>query len=486
MKILDIECRRPNGNEKREDNRIHHSSFFVRYSIFFILPFLSACLVGGRYTEAPPSGIDTTYRYPNQASTDSITLLTWTQIYQDTVLDRLIKTTLDSNRNLLTAAARVEEEEEIAGAVKSQLWPSINYGGSAGYTSVGSDAQKVGAGYNGATYSVAASLDWEADIWGRLRHQKKAAQADFLASEENRNSLQVSLIAEVATDYFILNDLDNRLAISQGTYAARHENTLLITARFDTGYVSELDKFQAIQQESVAASAVPEFERQINIIENALRVLEGLPPGQIPRGLRNETQTFVSNIPSGIPSELLLRRPDIRASNYQVEAEFNRVGVAKANQFPVISITGILGFASPELNTLLSSSGLIAGGAGGIFGPLFHFGELKHLTRSEEARLKEISYQYQETLLDAFSDVDNSLKNYESYSRQYDILQKEVNAAQSALTLSDARYKFGYADYTEVIIQQDNLFNAQLQESFVLQSKLNSIVSVYRSLGGGW
>jgi multidrug efflux system outer membrane protein len=446
----------------------------------------SGCLVGGKYKSPPRSGIDSTFRYPNQASTDSITLLQWTQIYQDTVLDHLIKTTLDSNRNLLTAAARVQESGEIAGAVKAQLFPSLNYSAGAGYSSVGSSAEKVGAGINGGSYSVTASLDWEIDIWGRITHQKKAAQADFLASEENRNSLQVSLVAEVATDYFILRDLDNRLAISQRTFDARRHNTELITARFDTGYVSELDRFQAIQQESVAAAAVPEFERQINIIQNALRVLQGLPPGQIPRGLENINQTFVPNLPSGIPSQLLERRPDIRSANYAVEAEFNRVGVAKANQFPVISITGILGFASPELSTLLGSGGLIASGAGGIFGPLFHFNELRHLTRAEKFRLQEVSYQYQETVLEAFSDVDNSLKNYESYTRQYDILRQQVDAARGALTLSEARYNFGYTDYTEVIIQQDNLFNAELQESFILQSKLNSIVSLYRSLGGGW
>src|SRR4030095_15167306 len=174
---------------------------------------------------------------------------------------------------------------------------------------------------------------------------------------------------------------------------ARHQNTELITARFDTGYVSELDKFQAIQQESVAAAAIPEFERQINIIQNALRVLQGLPPGPIPRGLANVDQTFVPSIPSGIPSELLERRPDIREANYLVEAEFNRVGVAKANQFPVVSLTGIFGFAIPELSTLRASGGLVATGAGGIFGPLFHFGELKHLTNAERFRLQEFAYQ---------------------------------------------------------------------------------------------
>jgi multidrug efflux system outer membrane protein len=344
----------------------------------------------------------------------------------------------------------------------------------------------VGAGIDGAAYSIYGSLDWELDLWGKLRYSKRTAQAEFLASEENRNLLQTSLIADVATNYFILRDLDNRLAIAKRTYDARHYNTLLITARFDTGYVSELDKFQAIQQESVAAVAIPEFERLINIYQNALRVLQGLPPGPIQRGASNVDQIFVAGIPSGIPSELLERRPDIREASYRVEAQFNRAGIAVANQFPSISLTGILGFASPDLSTFLGSSGLVASGAGAIFGPLFHFGELNHVTRAERARLQQVSYYYQETVLRAFTDVDNSLKNYESYTRQYDILRQQVNAARNALRLSEARYNFGYTDYTEVIIQQDNLFNAELQESFILQSKLNSMVSLYRSLGGGW
>jgi len=464
----------------------HQSAIAACTLLLAITITISGCLINGKYEAPPRSGIDSTYRYPNQASTDSITLLKWTDIYQDPTLQKLIKTTLDSNRNLLTAASRVEESSELAGAVKAQLWPSLTYSAQGGYGSVGTDAEKVGAGINGGVIGVSARLDWEIDLFGKLTYQKKSAQAEFLASQENRNAVQVSLIAEVATDYFILRDLDNRLAISQQTYDARHQNTLLITAKFDTGYVSALDKYQAIQQESVAAAAVPEFERQINIIQNALRVLQGLPPGQIPRGLENINQTFVPNLPSGIPSQLLQRRPDIREANHLVEAEFDRVGIAKANQFPTISLTGILGFASPELSTLFSSSGLVATGLGGIFGPLFHFNELQHLTNAEKYRLQEVSYQYQETVIEAFTDVDNSLKNYESYTKQYDILHTQVAAADSALHLSEARYNFGYTDYTEVIIQQDNLFNAQLQESFVLQSKLNSIVSLYRSLGGGW
>lgn len=442
----------------------------------------SGCMVGGKFTQ-PQVATDSIY--PNQASADSITNLTWVALYQDTVLARFIKTTLDSNRNLLTAAARVEEAREIAGVVKANLYPAIGLSAGAAYGTAGTDAQKLGQ-LDGGSLSAFGTLSWEIDIWGKLRHAKRAAQSDFLAEIENRNALQVSLIAEVASNYFILRDLDNRLDIAKRTLISRHENTMIITARFDTGYVSELDKLQAEQQEYVAEGAIPEFERQITQIENALRVLMGMNPGTVIRGKPNVDQVIVPTIPSGIPAELLDRRPDIRSASLQMQAQFDRVGVAKANRLPVISLTGLLGFASPELNTFLTSGGFAAGGGAGLFAPLFNFGKLKHATKAEEFRLQQSTYQYQETILEAFSDVDNSLKNYESYTRQYDIVHRQVEAARKALILSEARYNFGYTDYTEVIIQQDNLFSAELNESFLLQSKLNSTVSLYRSLGGGW
>ncbi|MBX7108004.1 MAG: TolC family protein [Chitinophagales bacterium] len=442
----------------------------------------SGCVVGGKFTQ-PQVATDSIY--PNQVSADSITNLTWVALYQDTVLARFIKTTLDSNRNLLTAAARVEEAREIAGVVKANLYPAIGLSAGAAYGTAGTDAQKLGQ-LDGGSLSAFGTLSWEIDIWGKLRHAKRAAQSDFLAEIENRNALQVSLIAEVASNYFILRDLDNRLDIAKRTLISRHENTMIITARFDTGYVSELDKLQAEQQEYVAEGAIPEFERQITQIENALRVLMGMNPGTVIRGKPNVDQVIVPTIPSGIPAELLDRRPDIRSASLQMQAQFDRVGVAKANRLPVISLTGLLGFASPELNTFLTSGGFAAGGGAGLFAPLFNFGKLKHATKAEEFRLQQSAYQYQETILEAFSDVDNSLKNYESYTRQYDIVHRQVEAARKALILSEARYNFGYTDYTEVIIQQDNLFSAELNESFLLQSKLNSTVSLYRSLGGGW
>ncbi len=451
-------------------------------AFIWLVILFNGCMVGGQF-EQPVVSADSIY--PNQVTADSMTNISWFALYQDTVLQRLIKTALDSNRNLLTAAARVEEAREIAGVVKANLYPSVGYQLSAGYGDAGSSAQQLGY-LQGGVFKGFGTLDWEVDLWGKLRHAKRAAQSDFLAQEENRLALQVSLVSEVASNYFILRDLDYRLQIAKRTQISRNENTRIITARFDTGYVSELDKLQAEQQEYVVAGAVPEFERLITITENSLRVLLGMRPGPINRGQTNVEQVFVPQIPSGLPSELLLRRPDIRSVNLQMQAQFDRVGVSIANRFPSLNLTGLLGFASPELNTFFGASGFVAAGGAGLFGPLFNFGKLKHATKAEQFRLQQFTYQYQQTVLEAFSDVDNSLKNYQSYTQQYEIVRLQVEAARKALALSEARYNFGYTDYTEVVLQQDNLYNAELNESFILQSKLNAIVGLYRSLGGGF
>jgi multidrug efflux system outer membrane protein len=283
-----------------------------------------------------------------------------------------------------------------------------------------------------------------------------------------------------------LGDLDSRLAIAERTLAARRENTRLITERFNKGYVPELDKLQAEQQEGFVAATIPELKRSIIEIENALRVLAGQNPGTITRGLQNPAQDLSIAIPAGIPSQLLLRRPDVRAAEKQMEAQFNIVGVAKANMFPSIGLTGILGFASPQLNTLLSSEGFIASGAGSIFGPLFEFNRNRSRKRAEQYRLEQVAYDYEQTVLLAFADVDNSLYGYRSYAEQYEILDKQVTAATKALQLTQARYDYGYTSYLEVIIQEDNLFQAENQRSFILQKKLSSVVNLYKSLGGGW
>jgi multidrug efflux system outer membrane protein len=209
-------------------------------------------------------------------------------------------------------------------------------------------------------------------------------------------------------------------------------------------------------------------------------------PGPISRGQTLYQQTVSPDIPEGLPSQLLERRPDIREAERRLEAQFNYIGVAKANLYPSLSLTGLLGFASPQLSSLLGSGGFVANGFAGIVGPIFEFNRNKRRIRVEEYRTKQLAAQYEQTVLNAFADVDNALAQYRTYDQEHQIRHLQVMAAQKALQLVQARYDFGYSSYYEVVIQQNLLFDAELAESTTLQQKINSIVFLYKSLGGGW
>lgn len=459
----------------------------TKYAYRILLPgmlaVLSGCMIGKKY-QRPEAPVDISYR--ESAATDSSSLVKWFELYQDTVLQNIIQTTLDSNRDLLTAAARIEEARMQSAIIKANLYPQLNYTASAGGGHAGTDAQKVAAGIQGSSFNAFAVLDWELDIWGRLRHNSRAAVAQFLAEVNNRNALQASLVAEAASQYFLLRDLDNRMAIARQTLIGRKENTRIISDRFSKGYVAEIDKLQAMQQEYVVAATIPALQRQIVTIENTIRLLMGMGPGTVARGYSNFDQIVSPDIPVGLPSSLLERRPDIMAAEKSLQAQFERVGAAQANRLPTLSLTGILGFASPQLSTFISSSGFVANGFGDIAGPLFNFGQRKNAVIAQRQRLEQSYYQYQKIVLSAFGDVDNSLTFYRTFTEEYDLRKAQVEAAQKALVLANARYNNGYTSYVEVILMQDNLFEAQFAESQALNGKLTSIVQLYKSLGGGW
>jgi len=398
----------------------------------------------------------------------------------------MIQATLDSNRDLLTAAARIDEARYQAQSIKANIYPALDYSAQAGGGKAGTEAQKVAGGFQGGVLNAFAVLNWEIDVWGKLRHANRAAIAQYLSEVQNRNALKVSLVAEVASLYFLLRDLDNRLYISQQTLTSRRENTRIISERFAKGYVPELDKLQAIQQEAIAAATIPFLQRQIIQTENSLRLLMGLGPGTTPRGASNFEQVLSPQIPVGLPSQLLQRRPDIMASEKALNAQFELIGVAQANRLPTISLTGVLGFASPQLSTFIGSSGMVANGFGNITGPIFNFNQRKNQLEAQRKRSEQAYYQYQQTVLFAFGDVDNALAFYKTFTEEYEQRRIQAEAAARALTLSRARYDFGYTSYTEVVIAENVLFDAQFQQSQTMQGKLNSIVLLYKALGGGW
>lgn len=448
-----------------------------------LLLLAAGCMVGPKYQQEQH---DPKVTYNGALNADTTDLVQWTQFYDDPVLVKLIQTTLDSNRNMWLTAARVEEARLLAGAAKADLYPQLGYSVTGGGGSAGTDARRQG-NVDGGFFEVFAQLRWEIDIWGRLRHSNRAAQALYFEQQYVRHGLQVSLVAEVAGNYFLLRDLDNRLAIARRTLASRQENTRIIAARFDEGYTNEVDKLQAIQQEQGAAAVIPNIERQVRQVENALRVLQGLGPGPIERGRPNtEQQLSPDPIPMGLPSQLLERRPDIIAAEFNLQRLTERAGVSVAERFPTLSLTGVLGFASPELGTLLTGDGAVANGFGSLAGPIFQWNQRRNVAEAAKQRILIAAAERDQTVLDAFADVDNALEFYRTYTAENQARQTQVEAARKALDLSMARYNYGYTSYLEVLIAENNLFSAELEESATRGQRLSSVVGLFRALGGGW
>jgi multidrug efflux system outer membrane protein len=412
-------------------------------------------------------------------------LIKWFDLFQDTALQTIIKTTLANNKDLATAAARVDEARFQLDVVRVNTLPSFGYEAQTGGGRADNSALKVGGGFNSGVNKAFGVLNWELDLWGRLKRTTEAARAQLLAQQGVTNALKVSLIAEVANAYFLLCDLDNRLQIAIRTVEDRKESTKIINERFKKGYVAELDKLQAMQQEAFAAALVPNIKRQITQVENALNVLMARMPQSITRGQLLFAQTLTPAIPVGLPSQLLERRPDIVAAEQSLKAQFQRIGIAKAAMFPTLSLTGVLGFASPQLSSMLNG-GFVANGFAGVTGPIFQFNQNKNRVLVEQKRTEQAQLQYEQTVIKAFADVNNALVQNSTYAEEFARRKEQVDAATKAYGLSKARYEYGYTSYLEVLIQENNLFDAELQVSVLYQQRLNAMVALYRSLGGGW
>jgi multidrug efflux system outer membrane protein len=447
-----------------------------------LLLLISGCKVGGTYQKAT---VETPTVFNNANNADTTPLVKWFELFKDTALQTIINTTLNNNKNLLVASNRILEAQIQTDIIRINQNPSFGYQVQAGGGKAENEALKVAGGLNSAVFKAAGVLNWEIDLWGKLRGATASAQAQYLASVETSHALKVSLVAEAASLYFLMRDLDNRLNIAQRTLASRKESTKIITQRYDKGYISELDKFQAIQQEAQAAALIPNIQRQISQTENALNVLMARNGGIISRGPSIFNQLMATDIPVGLPSQLLLRRPDIRAAEKTLNAQFERIGIAQAAMYPSFSLTGLLGFASPQLSSMVSN-GFVANGFAGLTGPIFQFNQNRKRVEVEKVRTTQVQLQYEQTVIASFADVNNALIARKTFEEEYQNRKIQADAGRKALELSNARYNFGYTSYLEVLTQENFLFDAELQESILMQQKLNALVSLYRALGGGW
>jgi outer membrane protein, multidrug efflux system len=461
--------------------RINMSKKLLLFTLSAFL-ILGSCRVTKEYEQ--PKTV-TPNAFADNINVDTAPLVKWFEIFKDTALQTIIRTTLDSNKNLQLASSRALEALVQTDIIRKNQYPYFGYQAQTGGGTAGSEAVKVAGGLNSALFNVSGLLNWEIDVFGKLKGATLAAQAQYFAIEENRNAVKVSLVAEAASLYFLLRDLDNRLLIALRTLVSRKENTRIITERYNKGYISELDRYQAVQQEAQAAAIIPNVQRQIAQTENALNLLMAKTQGPISRGATLFSQIMTPNIPTGLPSQLLQRRPDIRASEKQLNAQYERIGVAEAARYPSFSLTGILGFASPQLSSLISG-GFVANGFAGIAGPIFNFDQNKKRVEVQKIRTQQAQIEYEQTVLASFADVKNALIATKTYELEYNQRKIQVDAGKKALELSNARYDFGYTSYLEVLTQENILLEAELQESILMQQKLNSMVSLYKALGGGW
>lgn len=442
-----------------------------------LLAILSSCMVGKEYKRPEMNSPGAWMEQNNYLKTpDSVSRLKWFEIFNDKILNSLIDTALQYNYDLANAAIRIEQARAAYGIAKADLLPSVGYSG--------------GANVNGSSgskdYNILATASWEIDFWGKLRHAKRASYAEILASEEGLKTVTITLISDVSTYYFLMRDLDNRLAIAQRSMESRTEYFNLVNARFEGGDVSELDKLQADQQLQVAKATINILKRQLNGTERSLNILLGQTPQSILRGIDNDSQQLVDAIPAGLPSSILLQRPDVKQAEYYLQAETDRIGVTQAMRLPSISLTGFLGFASPDLSSLISDASFVSGATAGIMGPIFAFGANKRRVEIQQKQAEIAANNYLNIYLKALGEVESGLVAIETYAGEYEARRRQAESASRWLKLSQERYKSGYTDYLEVLIAENAMLDSELQASATRAQQLSSYIYLYRSLGGGW
>jgi multidrug efflux system outer membrane protein len=460
---------------------IDMSRTFKYLSLVLLIFLAGSCAVGPNF-QRPVVNPPAEFRF-DLSGQDSTEILSWWEIFNDPTLDSLVKIALKENRDVRIAASRIEEARAAVGYNKADMWPRIGYEGN---ILSGNLNPVLSAGSTDfvSNYYAAPVLSWEIDFWGKYRRATESARAELFASEYGHRSIMISLISDVANVYFQLLDADNRLNISYRTLETRREYLNIIQERFNKGVVAEIDLNQAQIQEAVAAASVPQYTRQVAQLEHALSVLLGRYPGPIARTSNLENQIIPPDIPPGLPSNLLERRPDLLEAENMVHAQNARIGIAQAMRFPTFSLTALFGVASPELSFSAASAAWSVSGT--ILGPLFNFGKNKRRVEIERKRTEQAYLAYDQAALQAFRETEDALIAVSSYRDELTAVMRQRAAAENAAMLSQARYNEGITSYLEVLDSERTLFDASLQASVTLQLRLNSYVALYKALGGGW
>jgi len=456
--------------------------YLFTLSIMFGVLFVAGCAMGPDYERPETSMPDGFGQVVDSGA--SIANLNWWELFNDEQLNLLVRTALEQNKDMAIAVSRIEEARAALGFVRSDQYPQFEVAAGAGRSnSIPGTSFITGVSNN---FVLAGNLSFELDLWGKLRRSTEAAQAELLATVEASNSVMITLIADVASAYLLLLDLDHRVAISERTLSTRIESLGIIQARFDRGTVPLIDVNQAQIEMYDAEAQLVALQRESVQVENLLSILLGQHPGAIVREPRDISTMEPLVVPAGLPSELLERRPDIRSVEQQLAAQTARIGVAEAIRFPSLSLTGSLGLASDDLSGFFSSDNKTWGLSAGLIAPVFNAGRNKRRVEVEIARTEQALLQYQQTVLQALREVEDSLVGVHSYENEVLAREQQEEAALSAAKLSRARYDGGVTSYLEVLESERSLFRAELLASSTMREQLVSYVTLYKALGGGW
>jgi multidrug efflux system outer membrane protein len=446
---------------------------------------LAGCAIGPNY-QRPELPTTDTFRSQDLAETASLADLAWWEVFQDEALGGLTREALERNLDLRQAVANVERARYVAAVSRSEFFPQLGYEADA---AVGEDTflgtPTPDSGY-GDSYATLVNLAWEIDIWGRIRRSSEASRADLLATEAFRRGVVLSLVAEVAQAYFELRELDLELEIARATVESFQETLDIFERQYRGGVASRLDALRAEAALAQAAASIPDLERRIFAKEGQLSVLTGRPPGEVTRGAALVEQVLPPEVPAGVPSDLLARRPDLVAVEQSLVAENAFVGVALAEFFPRIGLTSYAGSVSTELSQLLSSGTGLWSLAGVVAGRVFTFGRNLYTYRAQKAVVEAAVARYEQALLVALREVSDALVARQKLEGVRAEQERAVGALREALRIARIRYLGGLATYLEVLDAQQQLFPAENDLARTRRDQLLVVVALYRALGGGW
>ena len=453
-------------------------------AVIVVLPLLAACALGPNYRRPAVPIPETTRGQHDPAEPASLADSPWWAVFHDRALQELVEEAIRGSHDLRAAAARVEQARNQIAVARADMFPQVSYQAQAVRERTAVPGTPANVTFN--SFLGTFNLAWEIDVWGRIRRATESARAEYLAAEAARRGVLLTLVSDVAQAYFELLELDRELEITHSNRITFQDTADLFRRRYVGGIGTLLEVSRATAALTQVRAGIPELERQIVAKENQLSTLLGRPPGDIPRGVALGDELLVPEIPVGLPSQLLERRPDIQQAEQALVSANADVGVAVANFFPRLGLTSLYGGQSTDLENLVKSAGNVWAVGGSLVGPIFQGGRLLASYRTSSAAWDEAVERYQQATLEAFAEVSSALVAQQKLKGVHAERDETAKALQTSVALSLQRYNDGISNYFEVLDAEQQLFPAELDLARTQRDQLVAVVTLYRTLGGGW